>query len=124
MLGSSKLMAFAATKQPEKARAFYTDVLGLTMVANEPMALIFKANGSILRISVVKDFTPQPFTVLGWQVADIRSMHRELAGKGVTFENYGFPGQDAEDIWTTPDGAQVAWFKDPDENLLSLTQFP
>ena len=117
-------MAFTASKQPEKARAFYTEVLGLTMVANEPMALIFEANGSMLRISVVKDFTPQPFTVLGWQVADIRSMYRELAGKRVTFENYGFPGQDAEDIWTTPDGAQVAWFKDPDGNLLSLTQYP
>lgn len=124
MLGSNQLMAFAATKQPEKARDFYTEKLGLTMVANEPMALVFDSNGSMLRISVVNDFTPHPFAVLGWQVADIRSMRRELAGKRVTFENYGFPGQDAEDIWTTPDGAQVAWRKDPDGNLLSFTQFP
>ncbi len=124
MLGSSKLMAFAVTKQTEKARAFYTDVLGLTLVAHEPAALVFDANGSTLRVSIVKDFPPQPFTVLGWRVADIRSMRRDLAAKGVSFEIYGFPGQDAEDIWTTPDGAQVAWFKDPDGNLLSLTQFP
>lgn len=124
MLGSSKLMAFAVTKEPDKARAFYTDVLGLTLVAHEPTELVFDANGSMLRVSIVKDFTPQPFTVLGWRVADIRSLRRELAAKGVTFENYGFPGQEAENIWTAPDGAQVAWFKDPDGNLLSLTQFP
>ena len=124
MLGSSQLMAFASTKQPEKARAFYQEVLGLTLVSNEPMALVFDANGSMLRISIVKDLTPQPFTVLGWQVLDIRGMRRDLAAKGVSFENYGFPGQDGENIWTTADGTQVAWFKDTDGNLLSLTQFP
>jgi len=124
MLASSQLMAFAATKQPEKARAFYVEVLGLVLVAREPTALVFDANGSMLRGSIVKEFSPQPFTVLGWRVAEMRSMRRDLAAKGVIFENYGFPGQDTENIWTTPDGAQVAWFKDPDGNLLSITQFP
>ena len=124
MLASSQLMAFAATKQPEKARAFYVEVLGLVLVAREPTALVFDANGSMLRVSIVKEFSPQPFTVLGWRVAEMRRMRRDLAAKGVIFENYGFPGQDTENIWTTPDGPQVAWFKDPDGNLLSITRFP
>jgi catechol 2,3-dioxygenase-like lactoylglutathione lyase family enzyme len=117
-------MSFSATKQPEEAQSFYADVLGLSLVPHEPMALVFDAFGVMLRISIVDDFTPQPFTILGWQVTDIRRTLAELKAKGVSFEHYAFPGQDAAGIWTAPDGTQVAWFKDPDGNLLSLTQFP
>lgn len=124
MPATAKLIAFATTKDPDAARAFYADVLGLTLTSTEPVALVFDSGGVMLRISIVKDFQPQPFTVLGWQVADIRARLRELAAKGVSFEHYGFPSQDAEGIWLTPDGTQVAWFKDPDGNLMSLTQFP
>ena len=117
-------MAFVSTAQPEKARQFYSETLGLRLVASEPVALVFDSDGVMLRISIVKELTPQPFTVLGWDVDDIAASMRALAAKGVRFENYGFPGQDDAGIWTTPDGTQVAWFKDPDGNLLSLTQFP
>lgn len=118
------LMAFVSTTNPKAARAFYGDTLGLTLTSDEPMALVFDCHGVMLRISIVEELHPQPFTVLGWEVADIRVRLRELLAKGVKFEHYGFPTQDAEGIWLTPDGTQVAWFKDPDGNLLSLTQFP
>jgi len=121
---NAKLISFVSTINPDKALTFYRDVLGLTLVTEAPNALVFDAAGVMLRVSVVKDLKPQQFTVLGWQVPDIRTSLNELKPKGVTFEQYGFSGQDADGIWTTQDGTKVAWFKDPDGNLLSLTQFP
>lgn len=119
-----KLMAFVSTAKPEAARDFYADTLGLKLQSEEPIALVFDSGGVMLRISIVKELNPQPFTVLGWDVPDIRTRLHELVSKGVKFEHYGFPTQDAEGVWLTPDGTQVAWFKDPDGNLLSLAQFP
>lgn len=122
MLDRANLVAFAATTDPERARAFYESVLGLTLVEQSPFALAFDVNGTMLRIQVVPQFTPQPHTALGWSVADIAAMVRDLAGRGVAFER--FPGleQDQLGIWASPPGARVAWFRDPDGNLLSLTQ--
>lgn len=124
MLDRSDLVAFAATADPQRARAFYEGVLGLKLVEQTPFALEFDANGVMLRIQVVPQLTPQPHTALGWSVADIAAMVRALAGRGVTFER--FPGleQDQSGIWASPSGAQIAWFKDPDGNLLSLSQMP
>jgi catechol 2,3-dioxygenase-like lactoylglutathione lyase family enzyme len=121
---NAKLMSFVSTSDPDKARSFYRDVLGLTLVTEEAVALVFDAAGVMLRVSVVDKLTPHPFTVLGWQVPDIRATLAELKANGVSLEHYGFPTQDADGIWTTPDGTMVVWFKDPDGNLLSLTQFP
>lgn len=124
MLANPKIIAFVATKSPIEARLFYEQTLGLKFVAQEPSALVFDSIGTMLRVSVVQDFKPHPFTILGWQVADIRQAIRDLVAKGVTFERYDFVEQDEDNIWNIPDGTKVAWFKDPDGNLLSLTQFP
>lgn len=123
MLASCDVIAFIVTKEPAKARVFYEDVLGLRFVADQPLALLFDAHGMMLRIAKVQVFTPASYTVLGWKVADIRNMVTELERKGVIFQRYEGFIQDALGIWTSPDGAQVAWFKDPDGNTLSLTQF-
>ena len=123
-MDNAKLMAFVSTRDPEKAKAFYFEILGLEFKSEDPFAIVFDSNDVMLRISIVKDLNPQPFTVLGWDVPDIRVRIRDLASKGVNFERYSFIPQDADGIWTTEDGTQVAWFKDPDGNLLSLTQFP
>lgn len=123
MLANTKLMAFASTKDPAKAKAFYSETLGLRLTSEDSFGVVFDSNGVMLRVSIVRDFNPQPFTVLGWQVADIRASLRELVAKGVGFERYAFVTQDEDGVWTTDDGTQVAWFKDPDGNLLSLTQF-
>jgi catechol 2,3-dioxygenase-like lactoylglutathione lyase family enzyme len=123
-LGSSSLMAFVATRDAGKARAFYEDKLGLRFVADEPVALVFDANGTALRIAKVKALNPAPYTVLGWGVADIIEMVTQLTQNGVTFERFEGFGQDELGIWASPDGTRVCWFKDPDGNVLSLTQFP
>ena len=129
MLESAKIVAFIPTRDYAKARSFYVDTLGLTFVSEDPFALVVDANGISLRISKVPQLTPHPFTVLGWDVADIEAAVDGLTAKGIVFERYGFPGQDERGIWTAPmvdnhtGGARVAWFKDPEGNLLSVTQF-
>lgn len=125
MLGEKQLVGFIPSKDPKKARSFYEGVLGLRFVSEDPFALVLDANGITLRISNisnVSDFRPAPFTVLGWEVPNIREIVVGLQGKGVKFEQYDWMSQDELGIWTAPGGARVAWFKDPDGNVLSLGQ--
>jgi catechol 2,3-dioxygenase-like lactoylglutathione lyase family enzyme len=121
MLGSQKLVTFLLTKDKTKARNFYADVLGLRFLRDDGFALVFDANGIVLRIVEMKEFTPQKGTTLGWDVSDLPATIRGLAARGVQFERFGMP-QDELGIWTAPGGDQVAWFKDPDGNLLSLSR--
>jgi catechol 2,3-dioxygenase-like lactoylglutathione lyase family enzyme len=116
-------MAFAATKDAARAKAFYQDVLKLKFVTDDSFALVFDANGTMLRVSRVRELNPAPYTVLGWNVRDIGSTISELTGRGVTFERYSGIPQDESGVCTFSDGTKVAWFKDPDGNILSLTQF-
>ncbi len=123
MLNNASLVALVATKLPEKSRAFYADTLGLTLISDDPFAIVFDAHGVMLRVQKVQTHTPQPHTVLGWDVADVHARVVELTAKGVLFERYAGLAQDAAGVWASPSGAQIAWFKDPDGNMLSLTQF-
>ena len=123
LLANSDVMAFVATTQSEKARAFYCDILGLTFEEDSPFALVVKAANATLRIQKVQSFEPLPFTSLGWTVEDIKATTQDLIDKGVSFERFEWMDQDDLGIWTSPSGALVCWFKDPDGNLLSLTQF-
>jgi len=124
MLNANKVIGFVPTKDAERARRFYANVLGLRFVADDQFALVFDANGTMLRVVRVKDFTPFPFTLLGWEVSKIEDVVSGLEKKGVVFERYGWFEQDKLGIWTAPGGAKVAWFKDPDGNLLSVSQHP
>jgi hypothetical protein len=100
----------------------YEQILQLRFIADEPFALVFDSNGIILRITKLKEHTPVAYTVLGWKVPDIHAAMKELAERDVSFERFPGMPQNDEGIMTFPDGAHVAWFKDPDGNLLSLTQ--
>ena len=123
MLASATVIAFTATTQPDRARTFYRDLLGLTLVDESPYALVFLAGGTMLRVQRVEAFDPHPFTALGWDVPDIRATVAELAGHGIAVERFPFIELDADGIWWTPNGDGIAWFRDPDGNTLSLTQF-
>jgi len=123
MLGNQSLMAFVPVTDAGRARPFYEKVLGLKVVGEDPYGVMFDANGVKLRMSVVgSELKPVPFTILGWAVPDIRAMIPALESKGVVFERYDFIEQDELGIWKSPEGAQIAWFKDPDGNTLSLAQ--
>jgi catechol 2,3-dioxygenase-like lactoylglutathione lyase family enzyme len=121
MLGSINIVAFVPTKDAQKARAFYEGVLGLRFVKDDGFALVLDANGIMVRVAKA-EFTPAPFTILGWQVTDIEKVAAGLASKGIHFERFGFFEQDELGIWTAPSGDKVAWFKDPDGNVLSVSQ--
>lgn len=121
-LGSEHLVAFVRTTDLERARAFYVDVLALSVEEVTPFAAVLRSGEVVLRVTRVDALRPQPFTVLGWTVRDIRAQLRALARAGVTVERYAEIGQDDDGVWTTPGGEQVAWFRDPDGNVLSLTQ--
>lgn len=125
ILGASKLVAFAATTDPGKARAFYEGVLGLRLAADEaPFALVFDAHGTMLRVTTVGEHHAAPFTVLGWDVESIEDTVERLTAAGVVFLRYaGMNDGDPLGIWTAPSGARVAWFHDPDGNVLSVTEF-
>jgi catechol 2,3-dioxygenase-like lactoylglutathione lyase family enzyme len=125
MLRNADLVAFVPTRDPQKARRFYEQTLGLEFVSEDPFALVFRAHGVMLRIanvSQVADFRPAPFTILGWQVSSVQNTVRELREKGIEFERFAGMNQDPLGIWRSPSGAQVAWFKDPDGNVLSITE--
>ena len=120
MLGKYKLITFLLTRDKNKARAFYENTLGLRFVKDDGFALIFDANGIMLRIGEMKEFTPQQGTTLGWETDDIKATVRGLTERGAHFERFGM-AQDDLGIWTAPGGDQVAWFKDPDGNVLSVS---
>jgi|SRR5665213_2328369 len=124
LLDSAPIMAFSATTDAALAKAFYRDRLGLRLVGEDGFALVFDAAGTMLRVQRVKEVRQAQYTSLGWRVPDIAAKVAELEKAGVQFERYGLPDQDEKGIWTAPgSAAKVAWFKDPDGNILSLTQF-
>ena len=122
MLSSEKLVAFVSTTNADHARAFYRDKLGLRLVSEDNFALVFDSGGSPLRVAIAKEVKPAQYTVLGWDVKDLRATVLELKKAGITFEIFGFFKQDDLGIWTAPNGDQVAWFKDPDGNTLGISQ--
>jgi catechol 2,3-dioxygenase-like lactoylglutathione lyase family enzyme len=123
MLHQSKLVAFAPAKDLKRSRNFYEKVLGLRFLSEDPFAIVFDAAGTMLRVANVPEFQPAPYTILGWQVLKIEPAVRKLKTRGVAFERYAHMLQDELGVWVSPSGAKVAWFKDPDGNVLSLTQF-
>lgn len=124
-LATSDVIAFVTVRDAERAKSFYRDVLGLHLAAEElPFALVFDANGTMLRIAIHPEHVPAGGTVLGWQVEDMEATVKDLGARGVLFARWDDLPQDELGIWNSPGGARVAWFKDPDGNVLSLTQFP
>ncbi len=135
MLGSAEVVTFIPTLDFAKSRPFYEETLGLRFVNDDGFALVFamgeqkiagsenKSSGVVLRLVKVGTLLPHPFTVLGWNVSDIDQTVTRLAERAVTFERYPWMPQDGMGVWTAPGGTRVAWFKDPDGNLLSVSQF-
>lgn len=121
---AAKAMTFILTRDRPKSVAFYRDTLGFPLVSDDLFAAVFDLNGTMLRISQVETHQATPSTVLGWDVPDIVAAAQALKGRGVEFNIYEGFGQDELGVWTSPaSDAKVAWFKDPDDNVLSLTEF-
>lgn len=123
MLATSDVIAFASTTDLARARAFYETTLGLPVLDVNPYACVVDAHGTMLRITAVAEVAHPGYTVLGWRVADIGETVTRLESVGVVFTRYDSMKQDAQGVWTTPAGDRIAWFTDPDGNVLSLTEF-
>jgi catechol 2,3-dioxygenase-like lactoylglutathione lyase family enzyme len=122
-LGDDDLIGFVSTTDPRRARQFYGEVLGLELRSESPLALVFDADGTMLRVTRADEVVVAPYTVLGWRVDDIAQTVGDLTARGVAFLRFDGMNQDALGVWTSPGGDRVAWFKDPDGNTLSVTQF-
>jgi catechol 2,3-dioxygenase-like lactoylglutathione lyase family enzyme len=122
MLGTATITALVGTVKPEISKAFYQDTLGLKFVNDDGFAAVFEGKNARVRVSRVPGVTPAAYAVLAFTVDDIEKAVDGLTAKGVVFARFGFFVQDARGIWTAPDGTKVAWFHDPDLNLLSIVQ--
>jgi catechol 2,3-dioxygenase-like lactoylglutathione lyase family enzyme len=123
MLSTEKLIGFAATANPPEAKKFYETTLGLKLIEDSPYALVFVAGATTIRVQKVQTVVVSGYTALGWQVNNIAKAVQELSARGVKFQKYEGLPQDETGVWRTPDGSAVAWFKDPDGNTLSITEF-
>lgn len=123
MLANSKLQSIVCTSRMSEAEAFYRDVLGLTVTARSVGAVVFDVNGADLRVSPVPSTTPSEHTVLGFAVTDVDAVVTALGEKGVELERFDKFPHEANGVLVTPDGSRVAWFRDPDGNLLSVVQY-
>ncbi len=124
LLKDRKPITFIPTLKPARALTFYRDVLGINFISQDDFALAFDLAGTMLRIVTVPQLSPATYTVLGWQVPDIIAAANALTHAGVVLERYaGLNDKDELGIWAAPGGTRIAWFKDPDGNLLSITQF-
>jgi catechol 2,3-dioxygenase-like lactoylglutathione lyase family enzyme len=122
VLQATQTVAFLASEDLARSEQFFQELLDLPLRSRTPHALVFEVEGASLRVTKVDGLRPQPFTVFGWQVLDLRSAIEDLRDRGIVMLRYGGMDQDDDGIWTTGDGDMVAWFHDPDSNVLSLTQ--
>ena len=122
ILEGAKPAVIICTRDRTRATAFYRDTLGLTVAYEDNFAAVFNIGEITLRVSSVADFTPHEHTILGFNVPDVATTVKALREKGVTFNIYQHFGQDELGILAVPGGTvRVAWFKDPDGNVLSVT---
>lgn len=124
MLSGARLVAFAACTDLQRAETFYVDRLGLPVIERTPVALVLDGGGTQLRVTRVDDKAHVPYTVLGWSVNALDAAVDELRARGVRFIRYRGMEQDRHDAWTAPGGSRIAWFADPDGNVLSLQEPP
>jgi len=122
MLKNSRIVGFVATSMPEISKQFYSELLGLVLVEETPFAIVLESKNAVIRVQKTDHVCPPPYTSLGWEVEDITATVYSLSDSGLEFEQFEGLEQDDLGVWNVPGGSKVAWFKDPDGNLLSLTQ--
>jgi len=122
MLNESESVSFVGSIDLVRSVEFYVDTLGFRQISEDEYALVLDLNGHTLRVAKVNEISPAPYTVLGWNVADIDETVQYLSERGVIFQFYEGMQQNGLGVWTSPSGAMVAWFKDPDGNNLSVTE--
>jgi catechol 2,3-dioxygenase-like lactoylglutathione lyase family enzyme len=122
MLREANVTAFLGATDLPRARQFFERVLDLEVVSLDGFALVLRSTNGLIRVTQVEHPANAPYTVLGWDVSDIASTVAGLTKRGVVFTRYPGMGQDDLGVWDAPSGSRVAWFRDPDGNVLSIAQ--
>lgn len=122
MIAEGTPIAFVPCRDPARSRAFYEETLGLELMAEDEFALTFDAGGTPVRLTRVPSHEPAPYTIFGWEVEDLGEAVAELGKRGIVLERFDGLEQDERGAWTAPDGTRVVWFRDPDGNVLSITE--
>jgi catechol 2,3-dioxygenase-like lactoylglutathione lyase family enzyme len=122
VLSNQPFVGFVLISDAARAKAFYCDVLGLSVNYEDGFAVVLDVAGASLRLALAPDVPEPAGTNIGWQVDDINAEARQLAAAGVVFERFDGMDQDDDGVWHPPGGGGVAWFRDPDGNRLSLAQ--
>jgi catechol 2,3-dioxygenase-like lactoylglutathione lyase family enzyme len=120
MLASAKMIGFLFTTDYERTKAFFVDKLGFDFVSQDQYGLVMRCGGNTVRVAKMPNFSPAQGTVLGWAVSEIEKVVAWLKERGVTPETYPF--MKGAEIFTFPTEDKVCWFKDPDGNVLSVSQ--
>ena len=125
MLGDADIGPAIAVKDIEAAKKFYGGVLGLKQSGEDPGGVIYKSGNSTVLVYPSQYAGTNQATYAGWVVDDVEAVANELKGKGVTLEQYdSIPGVKREgDIHLMGD-MKAIWFKDPDGNILSVSNMP
>ena len=114
ILESAKPVIVVCTRDRVRAVEFYRDTLGLILCHEDAFAAVFEAGATTIRIASVPDFTPHEHTMLGFLVSDVDMTVKALSGTGFPHDEWG--------VLSLPGGkGRVAWLKDPDGNILSIT---
>jgi len=124
MLSQAPVTAFLGASDLQRARAFFEGLLGLAVESLDGFALVLRTPTARIRVTQVQTPARAPYTVLGWDVTDIESAVRGLSARGIVFNRYPGMDQDELGIWRAPSGSRIAWFQDPDENVLSVAEHP
>jgi catechol 2,3-dioxygenase-like lactoylglutathione lyase family enzyme len=120
MLSSDKMVGFLFTTDYDRAKAFFVGKLGFHFIQQDQFALAMRCGENMVRVTKIANFTPAQATVLGWETSDIEGALAWLQKQGVAPEKYPWAG--GSEIWTAPSGDKILWFKDPDGNVLSISQ--
>jgi catechol 2,3-dioxygenase-like lactoylglutathione lyase family enzyme len=122
-LADSELQTLVWSSDIDRAGTFYSEVLDLPLTGRSHGALVYRVGAGTLRISPVPSTSPSEHTVFGFAVDDIEDIVGQLAARGVEFERFAGFDHAENGIWTAPDATKVAWFRDPDGNLISLVSY-
>ena len=125
MLADAPVIGFIPVRNLDHARDFFAGKLGLRVVQNDGFALVLEAAGGVMiRCVLTPDARTQPFTIFGWEVADVHAALLDLSKAGIEPLLYPHFNQDDAGVWTAPNGDTVGWFHDPDGNVLSVSHHP
>jgi catechol 2,3-dioxygenase-like lactoylglutathione lyase family enzyme len=122
MLADAAIQAVIPASDLDRAKAFYRDTLGLTLVRERTEEITFESGGKLFDVYRTPSAGQAAHTLASFKVSDLDAEMKELRSRGIAFEDYDFPGLKTVDGVAEGDGLRAAWFKDSEGNILCVAQ--